>query len=179
MADKRDRVVAIFIEESTEIIQQLETELMSLEESMWDKSIINEIFRGVHTLKGNANSFGFTKLGGFVHYFEDLLDYYRDSNHQLNENIMDIIFNSYDIIKEVFEYEKEGIDKYPQEYEKVLQKIKQSLDVKDDVAPVIVEKVIEKQHFHHDKFDQNELKLFSLSKKELIINTCEGGKKTI
>ena len=103
MSKARDRIIGIFIEESTEIIQQLETELMTLEESPWDKSILNEIFRGVHTLKGNANSFGFTKLGGFVHYFEDLLDFYRNPNNQLDKDTIQLVFDAYDVIKEVFE----------------------------------------------------------------------------
>lgn len=62
MSNARDRIIQIFIEESTEVIEQLESELISLEESPWDKSIINEIFRGVHTLKGNANSLDLLNL---------------------------------------------------------------------------------------------------------------------
>jgi two-component system chemotaxis sensor kinase CheA len=165
MSTTKDRIIGIFIEESTEIIQHLETELMILEESPWDKSIINEIFRGVHTLKGNANSFGFTKLGGFVHYFEDLLDFYRNPNNKLSKDIIQLIFDAYDIIREVFELERDKIDKYPEEYENVLKQIKEFLEIDlEKIEPKTINDnkiVIHKQHFHHDKFDKNEIKNIS------------------
>ena len=183
MSKTRDRVIQIFIEESTEVIEQLETELITLEESPWDKSIINEIFRGVHTLKGNANSFGFTKLGGFVHYFEDLLDYYREPNNQLTNEIMQLIFDAYDVIKDVFGFEKDGVDKYPDNYDSVLSEIKKFLEVDGDEnsspAPSSLNdvQVVSKNHYHHDKFDTNEAINMELSFKELILEKCNGGKK--
>ena len=180
MSKTKDRVIQIFIEESTEVITQLETELMTLEESPWDKLIINEIFRGVHTLKGNANSFGFFKLGGFVHYFEDLLDFYREPNNQLNPEVLQLIFDAYDVIKEVFTYEKEGVDKYPSNYDSVLKSIKESLDVKDETVSLKSEtlsEVVTKHHFHHDKFDANEIPKISSSIKNSILEKCEYDKK--
>ena len=44
MSNVKDRIMQIFIEESSEIIQQLEKDLMLLEEKPSEKSIINEIF---------------------------------------------------------------------------------------------------------------------------------------
>lgn len=179
MSSKRDRIIGIFIEESTEIIQQLETELMILEDSPWDKSIINEIFRGVHTLKGNANSFGFTKLGGFVHYFEDLLDFYRNPNNQLDKDTIQLIFDAYDVIKEVFELEKDKVDEYPKEYENILKQIKAALNMdlsKDTPALSQSNVVIEKHHFHHDKFDASEIAQISSDIKNQILKAVEDGK---
>jgi two-component system, chemotaxis family, sensor kinase CheA len=181
MSTTKDRIIGIFIEESTEIIQQLETELMILEESPWDKSIINEIFRGVHTLKGNANSFGFTKLGGFVHYFEDLLDFYRNPNNQLNKKIIQLIFDAYDVIKEVFELERDKIDKYPKEYENILKQIKESLEIDlEKIEAKIIDNnkiVIHKQHFHHDKFDKDEIKNISKDVKNILLDSINEDKK--
>lgn len=179
MSNTKDRIIGIFIEESTEIIQQLETELMILEESPWDKSIINEIFRGVHTLKGNANSFGFTKLGGFVHYFEDLLDFYRNPNNKLNKEVIQLIFDSYDIIKEVFELEKEKNDTHPKEYENVLKQIKEALNIntnQDKNSIIDNNFVLEKQHYHHNKFDLDEIKNISNEIKNKLLE-CGKNKK--
>ncbi len=171
MSKVKDRIMQIFIEESSEIIQQLEKDLMLLEEKPSEKSIINEIFRGVHTLKGNANSFGFTKLGTFVHYFEDLLDFYRNPNHDLDKAIIQLIFDSYDIIKEVFEIEKEEIDELPQNYNEVLKQIKEVLKI-DEAGEIILEEnkiqVVEKKHFHHNKFDIKEIELIENTTKEEI-----------
>ncbi len=178
MSNAKDRVIQIFIEESTEVINQLETELMTLEESPSDKSIINEIFRGVHTLKGNANSFGFFKLGGFVHYFEDLLDFYREPNNKLNDEVLQLIFDAYDVIKEVFVYEKDGIDKYPEEYNSVLNSIKESLNLNVEMSSMEEEPlsdVVTKSHSYHDKFDETEIKKIDNELKESILEKSAEG----
>lgn len=126
--DKRDQVLQIFLIESTEIIENLEIQIINLEEDKENKDLINDIFRGVHTLKGNSNSFGFTKLGGIVHYFEDLLDYYREPNNSIEEEVFQLIFDTYDIIKETFEIEKMKEDRFPSKYAEILKAIKDSLD---------------------------------------------------
>lgn len=154
MIESKDRVIQIFIEESTEVIEQLESQLVILEEYPEDKSIINDIFRGVHTLKGNANSFGFFKLGGFVHYFEDLLDFYREPNNHLNSEVLQLVFDAYDIIQEVFEYEKEDRDEEPAGYHEVLNRIKNSLsntkkEEQNEKSEVILDTLVQKQRFDH------------------------------
>ncbi|MDD2698417.1 MAG: chemotaxis protein CheA [Arcobacteraceae bacterium] len=179
MSNGKDRIINVFIEEAIEIIEQLETELMRLDESPEDKSIINEIFRGVHTLKGNANSFGFTKLGGFVHYFEDLLDYYRGSSNQLTPAVMQLIFDAYDIIKEVFEFDKNKIDGYPNGYESILKQIKDALNF--EPLPVMdtmndMNDVVEKHHFHHAKFNHQEIEKIEKEIKEKILSECQNDK---
>ena len=70
----KEQLKNIFIEEASEIIEKLDADIVDFESDTGNKELINELFRGVHTLKGNANAFGFTRLGGFVHHFEDLLD---------------------------------------------------------------------------------------------------------
>jgi len=181
MANKRDKILAIFIEESTEIIEQLETEIIALEDSPWDKSIINEIFRAVHTLKGNANSFNFTNLGGFVHYFEDLLDFFRDPNQALEDGLMDLFYEAYDIIKQVFEAESDGDKRKPDNYESVLNKIKSFLD-KDNksvksIEPIVLDEVITKNEYHHDFYEDSDLKYFEVSHTTKVLNACSNGKK--
>ena len=55
----------IFLEEANEIIEKLDVDIIDFEDNPNDKGILNELFRGVHTLKGSANSFGFSK-GVFI-----------------------------------------------------------------------------------------------------------------
>ncbi len=130
--NKQDRVMQIFLAECKEILDAVEPELLYLEEHPEDKNIINELFRGVHTLKGNANSFGFTKLGGFVHYFEDLLDVYRKPDGVLTKDKVDLFLRAFDVVKNVFENEEFGIDEFPTNYHTLLDEIKIALSLKDD-----------------------------------------------
>lgn len=132
---KQEQVKAIFIEEAGEIIEKLDVDILRFEESSTDFNLLNEIFRGVHTLKGNANAFGFTRLGEFVHHFEDVLDYYRSSHDEIETHNLELIVNSVDVIKEVMVCELDSLPDLPQEYEGCLEGIKSLIASKKGGAP--------------------------------------------
>jgi len=121
---KQEQVKSIFIEEAGEIIEKLDVNILCFEENSTDFNLLNEIFRGVHTLKGNANAFGFTRLGEFVHHFEDVLDYYRNSKEQIEDEHLDLIVNSVDVIKEVMICELDALPQLPHDYSVCLHGIK-------------------------------------------------------
>lgn len=139
----------IFIEEGTEIIGKLDVNIINFEESPTDKDLLNELFRGVHTLKGNANSFGFVRLGEFVHHFEDVLDYYRNSDDIVEQDGIDLFLSAVDIIKEVMWLEIDDMEGIPDGYDEVLEGIKGIIsktnnievadDAVDDIADVSLE----------------------------------------
>jgi len=123
----KERLRQIFIEEANEIIEALDVEVINFEEDPGNKDILNEIFRGVHTLKGSSNSFGFTRLGEYVHHFEDLLDYYRNNDVDISANIIDLFLDAVDVIKEMLRYEIEEQSGFPENYEQTLELIRQLL----------------------------------------------------
>lgn len=126
----RERLREIFVEEASEIIERLDSEILNFEESPTDKNILNELFRGVHTLKGSANSFGFTRLGKFVHSFEDALDHFRSSPDVANAKTIDVFLDAVDLIKKVMDYEIAGKEGEPENYQETLEAIKEILDGK-------------------------------------------------
>lgn len=126
----RERLREIFVEEANEIIERLDSEILNFEEDPTNKEILNELFRGVHTLKGSANSFGFTRLGKFVHSFEDALDHYRNSQDVANAKTIDVFLEAVDLIKSVMNYEIEGKEGEPEKYHEILDAIKEILDNK-------------------------------------------------
>ena len=121
---KQEQVKAIFIEEAGEIIEKLDIDILRFEEMPSDFDLLNEIFRGVHTLKGNANAFGFTRLGEFVHHFEDVLDHYRSSRESIEDHHLELFVGSVDVIKDVMNCELDAIGELPEEYEACLSRIK-------------------------------------------------------
>ncbi|MDQ1337036.1 MAG: two-component system, chemotaxis family, sensor kinase CheA, partial [Campylobacterota bacterium] len=127
---KQEQVKAIFIEEAGEIIEKLDVNIIRFEENSNDFELLNEIFRGVHTLKGNANAFGFTRLGEFVHHFEDVLDYYRSTKESIEDDNLELFVESVDVIKEVMRCELDAISELPQSYSECLEKIKKLLTLK-------------------------------------------------
>ncbi|MBT5492127.1 chemotaxis protein CheA [bacterium] len=128
MEELDSNILSIFIEEAEEIIENLELQLSELETEEDSSSLINEIFRGVHTLKGNANSFGFETLGSFVHSFENLLEILRNNPNLLDADLTSLLYQGFDIVKETFEEEKEGNKKKSQNYKDTLNQIELKLD---------------------------------------------------
>jgi two-component system chemotaxis sensor kinase CheA len=151
--EKRQKIINIFISEANEIIEELDLQLINLEENMDDKDIINIIFRGVHTLKGNANSFGFTRLGAFVHHWEDLLDTYRSDDKILSSETFELFLDSFNVLQEVFNMEMNGIDGVPEDYEECLEKIKKEIGIVDETA-IIESTNTETKAQTNQKFDE-------------------------
>lgn len=123
----KEQIKEIFIEEATEIIEKLDVDIINFEETPQDKDLLSELFRGVHTLKGSANSFGFSRLGEFVHHFEDVLDHYRNTDDMVNNESIDLFLSAVDIIKDVMYREIDGNDGVPENYNEVLVGIKSIL----------------------------------------------------
>jgi len=123
----KEQIKEIFIEEATEIIEKLDVDIINFEDDPQDKDLLNELFRGVHTLKGSANSFGFTRLGEFVHHFEDVLDYFRNTDESVSHNNIDMFLSSVDIIKDLMYREIDNNDGYPDNHNDILESIKEIL----------------------------------------------------
>lgn len=136
---KHEQVKAIFIEEAGEIIEKLDVDILRFEENSGDFALLNEIFRGVHTLKGNANAFGFTRLGLFVHHFEDVLDHYRNSKEMIASEYLELIVDSVEVIKETMVCELEASAHLPTAYESNLESIKALMALKKGTAPTAAE----------------------------------------
>ncbi|MDF2557329.1 MAG: chemotaxis protein CheA [Bacillales bacterium] len=100
----------LFIEESKEHLQTINNELLNLETEPENLTIINEIFRSAHTLKGMAGSMGFEDLASLTHEMENVLDMLRNSKLKINSEIMDVIFKCVDLIEKMVDIIEQGGD---------------------------------------------------------------------
>lgn len=89
----------VFIEESKEHIQALNDHLLTLEKNPEDVSIVNEIFRSAHTLKGMSATMGYQDLADLTHKMENVLDAIRNNKVKLTEKMLDIIFQAVDALE--------------------------------------------------------------------------------
>ena len=90
------RFQEIFIEEANDLINQLEEKLLQLESEPDDETLIDNVFRIMHTLKGNSNMFGFEHLGDITHHLENIYDEIRAGNLKINREILDITLQCID-----------------------------------------------------------------------------------
>jgi two-component system chemotaxis sensor kinase CheA len=89
----------MFIEESKEHLQAINDHLLHFEKEPNNLSIVNEIFRSAHTLKGMAATMGYEDLASLTHEMENVLDLMRNQKLQVNSDIIDIIFKSVDALE--------------------------------------------------------------------------------
>ena len=92
-------ILESFLVESNEIIDQLGRDLLTLEKNPSDPSLLNTIFRAIHTLKGTSSFLGFGQMAEFTHRFEDLLNKLRKGERHVTVGMMDVILEAYDTTK--------------------------------------------------------------------------------
>jgi len=87
-----------FISESRECLQDIGEKLMQLEDAPGDKDLVNELFRLVHTLKGNSGLFEFPTMTRVLHAGEDLMDEVRNDRVAFSRQIADHLLDSMDFV---------------------------------------------------------------------------------
>jgi two-component system chemotaxis sensor kinase CheA len=93
-----NQYIDVFVEEAKEHLQSMNEALLDLEKDNTNSSLINEIFRVAHTLKGMSGTMGFTHMANLTHEMENVLDGVRSNNITLDEDIIDIIFECFDAL---------------------------------------------------------------------------------
>ncbi|OGU09366.1 MAG: chemotaxis protein CheA [Geobacteraceae bacterium GWC2_58_44] len=88
-----------FLAETTELLEKLDDDLISLEKSPDDAELMNRIFRSIHTVKGASSFLGFDLLVKVTHKTEDVLNRLRKAELTLNPQIMDVILEAVDLVK--------------------------------------------------------------------------------
>ncbi len=87
-----------FFSEAQELVEALGRDLVGLDEALRkgqvDAELVNEVFRGVHTLKGLSGLFGATRVAGLSHQLEDALDDLRLGRIELNTGVLDLLFRA-------------------------------------------------------------------------------------
>lgn len=98
-----DNMKAVYLEEASELLDKLEIALLQLDETPEESSIIEEVFRIMHTLKGNSSMFGFLNIAEFIHNLETVYDLIRTGKQQVSKELIDVTLASMDHIKQIIE----------------------------------------------------------------------------
>jgi len=89
----------IFIEETKEHLQSLNQSLLQLEKNPEDRSVLNEIFRVAHTLKGMSGTMGFNKMSALTHDMENVLHALRNDEIKISTSLVDVLFKCLDALE--------------------------------------------------------------------------------
>ncbi|SOC35567.1 chemotaxis protein CheA [Ureibacillus acetophenoni] len=96
-----NQYLEMFIEESKEHLQSCSDNLLELEKNPEDLSIVNEIFRSAHTLKGMSATMGYEDLADLTHKMENVLDAIRNNKISVSSDILDVVFESVDHLEDM------------------------------------------------------------------------------
>lgn len=89
----------VFFEESFEGLDIMESGLLSIQPGSADVELINTVFRAAHSIKGGAGTFGFSMVSDFTHVAETLLDQYRASERAVDQQGIDLLLQSVDVLR--------------------------------------------------------------------------------
>jgi two-component system, chemotaxis family, sensor kinase CheA len=95
--------LSMFIDESKDHLQAMNENVLSLENNPEDISIVQNIFRSAHTLKGMSATMGFEDIASLTHEMENVLDLVRNLKIKMNPFIFDCVFRSIDALESMVE----------------------------------------------------------------------------
>lgn len=119
-----------FFSEAEQMVENLESNILVIENDPTDHDAIDEIFRAAHTLKGSSATVEMSELAGFCHDVEDLLDPIRSREVEVTEDIVDVLLKSIDTIKAMLETRTNG-QVYSKDISDLVAKIKSYIPASD------------------------------------------------
>ncbi len=97
-----EELLSDFLLEAGEMLSDVDSKLMDLEKYPDDSKLLNEIFRGFHTIKGGAGFLNATELVTLCHLTENLFDKLRNRELTLSAELMDVIFAATAEVRRMF-----------------------------------------------------------------------------
>ena len=108
----------VFKEEANELLAELESSLLELEERPEDMELIGRVFRAMHTIKGSGSMFGFDDIAGFTHEVETVFDMVRNGALTVTKPLIDLTLMARDQIRSMLVASETGepVDKGKSEH---------------------------------------------------------------
>ena len=90
--------VAEFVEESIELLQQMEEAALELDARPGDRTLVDQIFRGMHTIKGGAAVVMRPDLADYAHRLENFLDQVRGGHVSADKTLISTLLDAIDCV---------------------------------------------------------------------------------
>lgn len=98
----QDDIMRDFLVESREILDGLSEQLVDLERHPEDRSLLNAVFRGFHTIKGGAGFLNLEPLVEICHQTEDIFNLLRRGDKAVTPDLMDTVLQALDRVNVMF-----------------------------------------------------------------------------
>lgn len=91
-----------FLLEANDLLSSVDNKLVELERNPADRGLLNDIFRGFHTIKGGAGFLNAMELVTLCHLTENLFDLLRTGKLAVTHEIMDVIMDATSGVRQMF-----------------------------------------------------------------------------
>ena len=98
-----DKYKQAFQEEARELLTELESALLELDQNRDDREIVGRAFRALHTIKGSGAMFGFEDIAGFAHNLETAFDLLRNGRLAATADLINLTLAAGDQIKSMLD----------------------------------------------------------------------------
>ena len=107
-----EEILQDFLVEATELLDQLNEQLVDLENSPDDSNLLNTIFRGFHTVKGGAGFLGVEPLVQVCHRAENVFDKIRNQDIVYDADVADVILRAFDQVTRIVSELNDGVREF-------------------------------------------------------------------
>ena len=121
----------IFIDETKEHLQNLNTHILALEQDGENMDTINEIFRAAHSLKGMAGTMGYKRMQNLTHDMENVFSEVRNGTIKVNPDMIDLLFKCLDALEEYLTTIQETADEGTNDNEPLIKGLNDILNSKN------------------------------------------------
>ncbi len=125
----------IFIDETKEHLQSLNTSILDLEQDPSSMDTVNEIFRAAHSLKGMAGTMGFKRMQALTHDMENVFSEVRNGTFAVTAEIIDVLFQCLDALDEYLNNIQGTADEGTNENKNLIDALNGFLNAKGGSAP--------------------------------------------
>ena len=99
ISDDAKALQAVFLEEASEILGDIERDLLELETSPDNRTLVDGLFRHLHTMKGSAGVAGMEELAHYTHAVESMLDEVRNGRIAMSSVLASLLLEALDCLK--------------------------------------------------------------------------------
>ena len=156
-----------YIIEASEILEHLSQDLLALEKNPTDANLLNNIFRGVHTLKGTSSFLGFNQMAELTHTSEDLLNKLRKGDLIADGEVIDILIEAHNAAKTLLQRIKDRnlqpleLDGTLEKMQSVMKRQPPTVQIKDTATSTKepVTNIIDPSKAMHQRMDDSTIRV--------------------
>lgn len=175
-----NQYLEIFLDETKEHLESLNTQILNLEQEPEDVDTVNEIFRAAHSLKGMAGTMGYKRMQALTHDMENVFSEIRNGSMKVNSNLVDTLFQCLDALEEYTNNIKETADEGTNDNQQLITQLNEFLksggEAKGaDAAPAAAPKA-------EEAIDENEEKWLNVKigeSEKVVLSTAKTQGKNV